>query len=338
MDFLPGTDKASKMILKHQFAIDVIAKTLMNASEGTYSVGDADWNETRSDVLYTARLEASQLPPILIEVQNVVNTEFLQRVISYALKVIEIHGRLPVILIFGIGSSAKCSLVHFSPATKATPWMHSMPCNIWAKSCNLISKETTSNLDNEAQPLDPLFALSLFLIEQQPSLYNHSHHNDPTIITLYKIAFSLLDSALNIESNFTSTLTTICSTNERLFQKLQEHVNDSPKARKIVDKGIEYNAKLKRRYDDEDSSCSEELEYPARLSLKLQTTTRSTNMSDSDFQFISKFKDSSKGRMNWAACLTLGHNEKLLEKYTTPGSLKVSYSRAKKVQKTNHNK
>lgn len=337
MDFLPGTDKASKMILKHQFAIDIITKGLINAPEGTYNVADADWNESRSDVLYTTRLGASQLPPILIEVQNVVNTAFLQRVISYALKVIKVYGGLPIILIFGIGSSAKCSLVNFSPATTPWPWIHSMPCNVWAKSCNLISKETTSSFDSDA-PLDPLLALSLFFIEQQPSLYSHTHHKDPTIIALYKIAHSLMDSGLSIESNFTSTVTNICSTNERLFQKLQEHVDGLPKAKKIVDKGIEYNAKLKRRYNDEDSSCSEELEYPDKLPLKLQTASRSSAMSESDFSFINKFKGSSKGRMNWAACLTLGHNEKLLENYSTPASLKVSYSRAKKVLKTNHNK
>ncbi|KAI7882373.1 hypothetical protein K492DRAFT_119540, partial [Lichtheimia hyalospora FSU 10163] len=223
MDFLPGTDKASKMILKHQFVVDIIAKALTRAPEGTYIVADADWNETRSDVLYTTRLSTNQLPPILIEVQNVVNTTFLQRMISYALKVIKTHGQLPIILIFGIGSSAKCSLVNFSPTITATPWIHSMPCNVWAKSCNLISKETTHNLDSDT-PLNPLLALSFFFTEQQPALYNHSHPKDPTIVALYKIAFSLMDSGLTIESNFTYTLNNICSTNQRLFQKLQEHV------------------------------------------------------------------------------------------------------------------
>lgn len=326
MDFLPGTDKASKMILKHQMAIDIIAKGLINAPQGTYTVSDADWNETRPDVLYTTRLGASQLPPILIEVQNTVNAAFIQRVMSYALKVIKAHGRLPIILIFGIGSSAKCCLVNFSPATTARPWMHSMPCNLWAKSCNIISKETISDFDPD-EAADPLLALSLFFTEQQPSLYTHSRHKDPTIIALYKLAHSLMDSNLHIESNFTATVTNICSTNERLFHKLQEHVDGIPKAKKIVDKGIEYK-----------ESSDSELEYPDKLPLKLQTASRSSTMSESDFGFINKFKDSSRGRMNWEACLALGHNEKLLENYTTPGSLKVSYSRAKKVQKTIHSK
>ncbi|KAI8377766.1 uncharacterized protein BYT42DRAFT_478399, partial [Radiomyces spectabilis] len=70
-------------------------------------------------------------------------------------------------------------------------WLYSVPCPAWAKSCFLVSKDTTSNVEINT-PLNPILALSLFPTEQQPTLYDHSHYQDPTIVALYKIAFSAL--------------------------------------------------------------------------------------------------------------------------------------------------
>ncbi|CAO3702487.1 unnamed protein product [Rhizopus stolonifer] len=106
-----------------------------------------------------------------------------------------------------------------------------------------------------------------------------------------------MDSDLTIESNFTTTVNCICSTNERLFRKLKVYMNDLSKTGNIIDQGIEYNTKLLRRYNNNDSSSEEELTYPDKLPLKRLSGSRNTTMSDKDYNFVKEFKKSVKGNM-----------------------------------------
>lgn len=49
---------------------------------GTYQVADADWIGTQSDVLYMPAFSAlGSLPPLLVEIQNTIDTNFLQMLI-----------------------------------------------------------------------------------------------------------------------------------------------------------------------------------------------------------------------------------------------------------------
>ncbi|KAI8329496.1 hypothetical protein BC941DRAFT_334196, partial [Chlamydoabsidia padenii] len=61
--------------------VDLITKELLDAPNGTYTLADGDWNNSRCDVLYISNLPLS-LPPVLIEVQNTINDLFLQRLVS----------------------------------------------------------------------------------------------------------------------------------------------------------------------------------------------------------------------------------------------------------------
>ncbi|KAI8890318.1 hypothetical protein K501DRAFT_139775, partial [Backusella circina FSU 941] len=71
----------SRMVLKHQDIVDVITKELLDAPNGTYTLADGDWNNSRCDVLYMSNLPLS-FPPVLIEVQNTINDLFLQCLVS----------------------------------------------------------------------------------------------------------------------------------------------------------------------------------------------------------------------------------------------------------------
>ncbi|KAL0078183.1 hypothetical protein J3Q64DRAFT_1810473 [Phycomyces blakesleeanus] len=160
----------------------------------------------------------------------------------------------------------------------------------------MVSKDTTSNLVIDT-PLNPILALSLFLTEQQPTVYDHSHHQDPTIVALYKISLSAMAVELPFESNFITTMKTACTTNEKLFRKLEDY-------------RIECNTMLKRRYSyDDDDTTSEDLEYPDKLPMKGRAITRNGTRSEEDYNFIVDFKKEIKGRMNWAVCLQLGYNK-----------------------------
>lgn len=79
----------------------------------------------------------------------------------------------------------------FTRGGGGAPYMMKVPCLYWAKDCFLVSKETLSR-EEPALPLNPLLALSTFLLEQQPSARHHSYCEDPTIKRLYETAFNLV--------------------------------------------------------------------------------------------------------------------------------------------------
>lgn len=117
--------------------------------------------------------------------------------------------------------------------------------------------------------MDPLLALSRFLIEQQASLFAHTHPSDPNIKHLYHLAMMEHVSASKFESNYASNLHTICSTNIKLFEqrkaKLVANIPDIRRAIRDLNRGIIYNEKLKRKY----SSLEQESSQSSQSSLDM---------------------------------------------------------------------
>jgi hypothetical protein len=233
------------MLLKNQSVVDFISHDLMGTPNGSYKVADADWNGTRSDILYMPALSAmDSLPPLLIEIQHTIDSQFLQRLIGYSLNVVKVHKALPIVLVFNVNKISPSNLLlEFTPSSDQKPWLFSFPCKMWAKHCYLVSKETIRGQDS-GSPLSPIMALSLFLAEQQPSLYLHTHPHDPTIIQLYETAFALVCHDQVFEQIFFSSIETICDTNEQLFKRAIDEISsgmDMDRIKRICERGIEYN-------------------------------------------------------------------------------------------------
>ncbi|KAG1047481.1 hypothetical protein G6F43_010075 [Rhizopus delemar] len=246
--------------------------------------------------------------PLLIEIQNTIDSQFLQRLIGYSLNVMKVHKILSVVLVFGVHKISPSNLLlEFTPSSDQRPWLFSFPCTMWAKHCYLVSKETMRG-QNSDSPLNSVMALSLFLAEQQPSLYLHTHPHDPTIIQLYKTAFAL-----------------VC--HYQLFKRTIDKISsgmDMDRTKRICERGIEYNREVKHRLLNESSSnSSQELEYPDRLQLgplpKKKPATHT--MSNQAFEFVQHFKNKSTGRMNWKLCLQMGPSQSLLRSFTTSENL-----------------
>ncbi|KAG1409099.1 hypothetical protein G6F60_000939 [Rhizopus arrhizus] len=140
----------------------------------------------------------------------------------------------------------------------------------------MVSPNSTAETALQATSmLDTVLALSRFLIEQQTSLFAHTHPSDPTIKHLYHLAMIEHVSALQFESNYAKNLHTICSTNIKLLERskarLVADIPDTRRAIRDLNQGIAYNEKLKRKYSsvEEESSQSSQssLEMPENLSL-----------------------------------------------------------------------
>ncbi|KAI9026507.1 hypothetical protein CLU79DRAFT_698323 [Phycomyces nitens] len=92
----------SKQILKIQSIIDLVTVSTLEVPSGIYTTAGTEWkNGTKSDVVYVPRLSIqSSLPPFPIEVQNVVDEAFIQRVNSYCLQIIQLYSSKLVVLVF----------------------------------------------------------------------------------------------------------------------------------------------------------------------------------------------------------------------------------------------
>ncbi|KAI9023497.1 hypothetical protein CLU79DRAFT_804045 [Phycomyces nitens] len=163
----------SRTILKHQNVVNLITKELLDAPNGTYTLADGDWNNSR------------------------------------------------FILVFGTNKISPVDLVlDFHMASEQKPWLLTIPSLIWAKKRFLISKETIPDNDYHSYPMNPLFGLSLFLLEQQPSLHRHTYSEDPTVILLYQIAFAKLYPQEIYQQNFQSTVETVAQPTSDYFKTL----------------------------------------------------------------------------------------------------------------------
>ncbi|ORE12269.1 hypothetical protein BCV71DRAFT_282440 [Rhizopus microsporus] len=69
---------------------------------------------------------------------------------------------------------------------------------------------SSSNTAETVLQATSTLALSRFLIEQQASLFAHTHPSDPTIKHLYHLSRMEHVSALQFESNYANNLHTIC--------------------------------------------------------------------------------------------------------------------------------
>lgn len=98
----------------------------------------------------------------------------------------------------------------------------------------------------------------------------------------------------------------ICSSNEKIFGKAETATRAIPgasKARKLIKRGLQYNASAKRKYlsgKDSDSSLK-----PLPKHQFTDTTTESSYVKEDDFEFVLDYRQKLAGKMNWDYVLTI---------------------------------
>jgi hypothetical protein len=105
-----------------------------------YTLGPYEWaNKTISDVLYLPT--TSNLPPVLVEIQNKVNEDFIRRAIKSCLSLEKEYGVQPIILIFFIKGFANERLKSRFTNTNNI-YLDNLSCDFWAQNCQIISPNT----------------------------------------------------------------------------------------------------------------------------------------------------------------------------------------------------
>ncbi|KAL4208289.1 hypothetical protein AB4K20DRAFT_1869999 [Rhizopus microsporus] len=119
----------------------------------------------------------------------------------------DLYSIKPVVLDFCISKVTLRSFGIEFTSSHLKPLLVEYPCNAWAKVCYMVSSSNTAETVLQATST---LALSRFLIEQQASLFAHTHPSDPTIKHLYHLSRMEHVSALQFESNYANNLHTIC--------------------------------------------------------------------------------------------------------------------------------
>ncbi|KAI8374510.1 uncharacterized protein BYT42DRAFT_535691 [Radiomyces spectabilis] len=331
-DYLPGMDLPSKRVLKTQVIADLIAQSLLQVSNGTYCSAGTEWkNGMRSDVLYTPRLALqTTLPPILVEVQKKLSEAFIRRIILYCLNITNLYPNhpLPVVLIFCIDKCAPRNLLAKFQPCEEKPCLKYFPSAEWADKCYLVSNEAPND---DSPVLSPLHALSLFFSQQQPSLHSHSHPEDPTVKKLYELIKALCEEDETYEDNFRKTINDVCDTHNKLYNRINIAIRDIPgtsKACRIIDRALEYNSRLKRKFSMIDTDSESSLELPPNLPMSSQVPESSATR-ECEAAFIANYRKHLTGRMDWDDCLQRGHEEGIFKRYSTGNSLRANFGSKK---------
>ncbi|KAG1437860.1 hypothetical protein G6F56_012896 [Rhizopus delemar] len=159
--------------------------------------------------------------------------------------------------------------------------MRSFSSPVWAQKC-LIAFE--NNDDVGSYPLEALQAISSFFCQQKTTLFDHSYSEDNTIKFLYKTAKKCLN---RIKKSLTG-------------------VPDIKKAERLIEKGLTYNASVKRQLSNISTDSESDLEFLKKLPVRIKRPPTKPQLAD-EIAFSKRFK-TTVGRMNWAQCLTLRAN------------------------------
>ncbi|ORX45534.1 hypothetical protein DM01DRAFT_1368701 [Hesseltinella vesiculosa] len=211
----------------------MITTTFLNVPKGTYMNTTTSFSDgTECDILYVPRsADLNQLPPVILEIQNVVNDVFMASAIQYCLNVYRRFHIYPILVIICVDKIASRNLADKFTPTEDMPYCLQTCSTHWAKNCFLLSKNSINTLVNgdDNQPLDPIVAFVHFLTSGQQSIIGNDHWDDPSIQMLYRIAKDIHSGGEKKENSTLNALIKICETTGSQFTKIASAILGEPK-------------------------------------------------------------------------------------------------------------
>lgn len=318
-------------MLKDERLINIIVKDLVgeHASNALYTLGRCEWaNKTVSDVLYLP-LTPSTFPPILVEIQNKVDENFIGRAIKYCISLKEEYGVLPIMLIFSIKGFANERLKSRFTNTNNS-YLDDVSCDFWAQKCQIISPNSIENHLLQT-PLNPLVALEYFLSQQKRSILSMNKKKDPTIQLMYQVAKEKFENGCQVEEEKLVVIKDLCFKARRQFQKILICLEEGESTEKIVKyakDGETFFFGQERKFTGKDRDVTPIEDTPEISDLSIPQTNNDTAIKN-DLDYIENYKVNNHGRMKWEACYNAGQKEGFFSIYTSFHTLKSAYHNQK---------
>jgi hypothetical protein len=320
----------SKIMLKDERLIDIIVKDLVgnHASSELYTLGRCEWtNKTISDVLYLPTTSA--FPPVLVEIQNKVNENFIGRAIKYCISLKEEYGVLPIMLIFSVKGFANERLKSRFNSTNNS-YLDDVSCDFWAQKCQIISPKSIENHLLQT-PLNPLVALEHFFSQQKRSILSMDKKKDPTIQLMYQIAKEKFENECQVEEEKLEVIKDLCFKARRQFQKILtcfEEGESAEKIEKYAKDGENFFFSQEKKFTGKDRDVTPIEDTPDISNLSTPQSNDDT-ATKNDFDYIENYKVNNHGRMKWKACYNEGQEEGFFSTYSSFHTLKSAYHNQK---------
>ncbi|KAI8394269.1 uncharacterized protein BYT42DRAFT_488958 [Radiomyces spectabilis] len=310
-----GRDLMSKLILDEKRVNNILVNEMIGQhAVDQYVSRPIDWrNFSESNVLYIASSARQDklLPPVLVKVLYTANMASYRRLIYYGLSIIERYSAPPVVLVIVIHNTTT-QLADLAAISEKQPYLLELPCDGWAKSCNILNASSISD-HLQHTPLNPLVALGHFLIRQKPLLRDIDRNDDITIQQLYNIAKEIFGNDLQTASNTTDVLRQIYDQCSRARTALCEDVSDVSLRKRTID------------CLDQILIIINDQQEPSATALPNNTNNSRTK----DWQFVEKCLND-HGSCNWESIFQLGKTKGLFKSYAKWTSAKSAYYRQKK--------
>ncbi|KAL0085777.1 hypothetical protein F4703DRAFT_1942379 [Phycomyces blakesleeanus] len=294
----PGTGMISKLVLQEKQITNFIVEYVIGTrAKDKYRANPPEWiNGSISDVLFICNEYDSTLPPVVIEVQHVVDDNFMRRLLGYCLSLEKQSGVLHIVLIFPI-SSIRFEIMNRIRKRKSDPLLIHYPCHPWVPSCFIFDRSSLE--ENLQQPLIPFVSL-LYRLAQ--------HHVGTTILDHDHI----IDGFLSFSNEMKTRLEEVLH--------LQENDHDNNAAISCLKNTILLV-----------SSCQEKFKQPSTAAdshPNLQTLPQKT---DANWDFVKNCiqKLNEGDQISWKAVYQQGKGHGLFSTYSNAASMKRSYYRAK---------
>ncbi|KAG2194329.1 hypothetical protein INT47_000256 [Mucor saturninus] len=281
--------------------------------------GDAEWSDgSRSDVLYEPVDRTLKQSSIIVEVQRIVDVNFMARVVHYCVMAYRRYQVFPTLLVFAPEHvtipTEKMRLSNVSGAL-------SLNCEYWARKGYLIRLKNVPTLTSSS---DPFAAISNFILQQQTCLLENNSLENPTVRQLFSIATEVLRENIDREQQLLDTINCACDVGVKHYQQILEIAErlqyNSPCLQNEARLGIAKLKQVKRSAGD----ANIDEEEPENTQLVSQDEERFENTMD----FVRRYRVT-RNRMNWRGCHDMLKKQTNVIHYKTSEVLRTVYNRFK---------
>ncbi|KAI8065516.1 hypothetical protein BC940DRAFT_304299 [Gongronella butleri] len=324
----PGSDRLSKIVLKDDFAKNIVIQALLGKDGDSYRVADGEWHDcSRSDVVYEP-IDNSQ-PTIIVEMQHEVTKDFMVRAIRYCTFAFKRSGQLPILIIVNTESTS----VNLDGAQLcANLGAYLLECKYWATKAALVNARSANSVPI---PHSPFVALTKFLLQKETCLLASTQWDDPIARHLFGVLQRDMQLNISRERQLLGTIQAVVSSSTgsmlRILETADRLAYDSDVLRQEAQAHIAKMESLKRNFDNSDASTSNHQD---------DALSNDEIKSANTIKFVDEFKEKSKrtktGRnkkapmMNWTKCYEELNKQPNVTKYKNAEVLRVQYGKYKR--------
>ncbi|KAI7854995.1 hypothetical protein BDC45DRAFT_440047, partial [Circinella umbellata] len=307
-----------------------------------YVAKDCEWIDgKRADALFVPHRDISEsLPPVIVEIQNIVDKEFMHRLSKYCHHIYDNYHQEPVALVICINNTQVELCKKFTDTQKGL-FLKKLPSDFWAKDCFIMTPSTVKQYydhqNDDDNHLPPLLALGYVLMEEKCSVLGLQYKDDPTVMMLYATAKKVLNHQIQNHKSIVDILIQTNTVTNRKFKRIIEECdedenNESMKRIKsLASAGSLFTETCLHKYSYEDNTNLSTSSTPPSLPENSQDVLSPSSPKSrlDDMKFAAAFKDeymNTHKRMNWAACYQAGVSKGYFGSYKNSKNLKNTFN------------